>query len=137
MPERLEELEADRARLYQELSRVGDFRRGSIATNYRCCGKPNCACCRPEHPGHGPQFLLMTKVHGRSVANNIRPGPELKKIEREVAHHQRFREGIQKIVEVNEQICQMRPVEQENTRSDRITLKKKLSKSSKRRSDPK
>ena len=40
----LSELEAERDRLYAQLSRVGDFRRGSVSENWRRCGKPNCAC---------------------------------------------------------------------------------------------
>ncbi|MGH3246006.1 MAG: DUF6788 family protein, partial [Trebonia sp.] len=53
----LPELEAERDRLYAQLSTVGDFRRGSVSANYRKCGKPNCACAQPGHPGHGPRFL--------------------------------------------------------------------------------
>jgi hypothetical protein len=53
----LPELEAERDRLYAQLSEVGDFRRGSVSENWRRCGKPNCACARPVHPGHGPRFL--------------------------------------------------------------------------------
>jgi len=53
----LPELEAERDRLYAQLSMVGDFRRGSVTENYRRCGKPNCACAQPDHPGHGPRFL--------------------------------------------------------------------------------
>ncbi len=53
----LPELEAERDRLYARLSAVGDFRRGSVSQNYRKCGKPNCACAQPGHPGHGPRFL--------------------------------------------------------------------------------
>ncbi|MGH3519041.1 MAG: DUF6788 family protein [Haloechinothrix sp.] len=36
---------------------TGDFRRGSVIENYRRCGKPNCACAQPDHPGHGPRYL--------------------------------------------------------------------------------
>jgi hypothetical protein len=40
----LDDLEAQRERLYDQLAATGDFRRGSISENYRRCGKPNCAC---------------------------------------------------------------------------------------------
>ena len=53
----LPELEAERDRRYVQLSMVGDFRRGSVSENWRKCGKPNCACADPDHPGHGPRFL--------------------------------------------------------------------------------
>ena len=54
MEESLEMLEKRRAELYRKLAGIGDFRRGTISTNYRKCGKSNCACARPRHPGHGP-----------------------------------------------------------------------------------
>ena len=40
----LAELEAERERLYAQLSEVGDFRRGSVTENWRRCGKPTCWC---------------------------------------------------------------------------------------------
>jgi len=133
VPHDLDQLEAERARLYQELAQLGDLRRGSIAVNYRRCGKPTCACCRPEHPGHGPQYLLMTKVGGRSHAQSLRPGPGLEKVEREVANHQRFRVVVQQLIAINEQICDARPV---GARSERppSPLKKKLPRRSRRKS---
>jgi len=63
----LPELEAERDRLYAQLSVVGDFRRGSVSENYRKCGKPNCACAQPGHPGHGPRFLWTRSARGRGT----------------------------------------------------------------------
>ena len=60
----LPELEAERDLLYARLAATGDFRRGSVSENYRKCGKPNCACAQPGHPGHGPR-LLWTRSQGR------------------------------------------------------------------------
>ena len=56
----LAELEAERDRLYAQLSRVGDFRRGSVSENWRRCGKPNCACAAPDHPG--PRLVALEDV---------------------------------------------------------------------------
>ena len=105
----LEFLEAKRARLYQELARLGDLRRGSITVNFRRCGKPNCACVRANHRGHGPQYLLVTKLKGRSHARTLKPGPALEKLGSEIANHRRFRELVSEIVAVNEAICELRP----------------------------
>ena len=54
-------------RLYEQLAATGDFRRGSISENYRRCGKPNCACAQPDHPGHGPRYLWTRTVAGRGT----------------------------------------------------------------------
>jgi len=134
VPEDLEQLEAERRRLYGELSQIGDLRRGSIAVNYRRCGKPNCACRRATHPGHGPQYLLMTKVGGRSRAKNLRTGSELQKVRREVANQQRFRQLVQQIVEINERICEGRPVEALEESRERGRSKKKWRRPSSRKS---
>ena len=108
-PDELAELERRRAELYRQLGQVGDFRRGSLNEVWRKCGKRNCACAAPGHPGHGPQWNLTRKVEGRTRAVHLRPGPELEKARREVAAYERFRDLVGKVTEVSEAICQARP----------------------------
>src|SRR5579863_9040099 len=108
-PDGLPELERRRQELYQELSGVGDFRPGSLNEVRRKCGKPNCACAAPGHPGHGPQYNLTRRVDGRTRTRHLRPGPELDKARRETAEYQRFRDLVGQVTEVNEAICDARP----------------------------
>jgi len=105
----LPELEAERDRLYAQLSAVGDFRRGSVSENWRRCGKPNCACAAPDHPGHGPRFL-WTRSEGRRkrVGRQLAAG-EVEKVRREIARHAEFTAAVGQIIEVNEAICEARP----------------------------
>jgi hypothetical protein len=110
LPEDLARLELRRAELYEQLSRVGDFRRGSLNEVRRKCGRPNCACAQPGHPGHGPQYNLSRSAGGRTVTRHLRPGPELDKIRREVAEYERFRALVGQVTEVNEEICEARPL---------------------------
>jgi hypothetical protein len=110
MSSSLPELEQRRAELYGELADTGDFRRGSVSATYRRCGKANCACADPAHPGHGPRHLLTRSVEGKTEARQVAPGPELDKVNREVANYKRFLTRVEQIVEVNEAICQDRPV---------------------------
>ena len=107
--EELAELERRRAELYAELGQVGDFRRGSLNEVRRKCGKANCACAAPDHPGHGPQWNLTRTVGGKTRAVHLRPGPELDKARREVAEYERFKDLVGQVAEVNEAICQARP----------------------------
>jgi len=74
------------------------------------CGKPNCACAGPGHPGHGPQWNLTRKAEGRTRTVHLRPGPELEKARREVAEHEPFRDLVRQLTEVNAAICSARPV---------------------------
>lgn len=110
LPEDLAGLELRRAELYEQLSQVGDFRRGSLNEVRRKCGRPNCACAQPGHPGHGPQYNLSRSAGGRTVTRHLRPGPELDKIRREVAEYERFRALVGQVTEVNEEICEARPL---------------------------
>lgn len=107
----LPDLEQQRARLHAELADVGDFRRGSLTENYRRCGKPNCACAGPDHPGHGPRHLWTRSVAGGPTkGRQLSAGPEVDKVRRELAHYQAFVALSQRIVAVNEAICEARPV---------------------------
>ena len=105
----LPELEAERDRLYAQLSMVGDFRRGSVSENYRKCGKPNCVCAQPDHPGHGPRFLWTRAARGRGTVGRQLAAGEVERTRREVARHAEFAAICEQIAEVNEKICEARP----------------------------
>ena len=102
-------LEAERDRLYARLAAVGDFRRGSVTGNWRRCGKPNCACAAPDHPGHGPRFLWTRRARGRGTVGRQLAAGEVEKVRREVARHGEFAAICEQIAEVNEKICEARP----------------------------
>ena len=128
MAETMEALEARRTRLYEELAALGDFRRGTISVNYRRCGKANCACVQPGHPGHGPQYLWTATIGGESRARNLRLGPDLEKVGREVAAYRTFVRLCAELVAVNEQICDRRPAQVVEDATALAQLKKKLRK---------
>jgi hypothetical protein len=106
----LAELEAERDRLYARLSRVGDFRRGSVSENWRKCGKPGCACARPGNRGHGPRMLwTRSGDRGKTVGRQL-AAAEVEKVRAEIARHAEFTEISRQIVEVNERICEASPI---------------------------
>jgi hypothetical protein len=105
----LPELEAERDRLYAQLGDVGDFRRGSVSENWRRCGKPNCACAAPDHPGHGPRFLWTRSEGRRKRAGRQLTAGEVDKVRREIGRHAEFTATVKQIIEVNEAICEARP----------------------------
>jgi|SRR5450759_2990278 hypothetical protein len=106
----LPELEAERAELYARLAELGDFRRGSVSENYRRCGKANCVCARAGHPGHGPRMLWTRRgADGKTVGRQLTPG-EVDKVRRELAAYHAFAQLSDKIVAVNEAICEARAV---------------------------
>ena len=105
----LPELEAERDRLFEQLVALGDFRRGSVSENFRKCGKPNCACAAPDHPGHGPRFLWTRSAGRRKTVGRQLAAGEVEKVRREVARHAEFATAVEQIIEVNERICEARP----------------------------
>ena len=122
----LESLESRRTELYRRLEALGDFCRGTISVNYRKCGKSNCACAQEGHPGHGPQYLWNASVGGKTKARNLPLGPELEKVEKEVARYREFDRLCQELVEINDQICHLRPVPVMEDENQLEQLKKNL-----------
>ena len=126
MGETLESLEQKREQLYRQLTETGDFRRGTISVVYRKCGKRNCVCAGEGHPGHGPLHLWTTTIKGRSYAKSVKLGPEMQKYLDEIANRDRFLKLCEEIVEVNERICDLRPISQVKDEKELTELKKKL-----------
>jgi hypothetical protein len=104
----LADLEEQRARLFEQLAGLGDFRPGSVNATYRRCGKPNCACARPGHRGHGPRYLWTRSAGGRTRSRQLRDA-ELAKVRGEVANYREFLAVSEQIVAVSEAICEARP----------------------------
>ena len=132
MAKTLEELEGRRAAVLKQIEEIGDMRRGSIAERYRQCGKHPCCCEQADHPGHGPFYAFTRKEAGKTKTVQLRDGPRLAKLEREVEAYHHFQATCEKLVDVNEAICEARPVEAIEPAARR-GLKKKLPRSSKRR----
>ncbi len=122
----LSELESRRRELYEKLVELGDFRPGMISVNYRRCGKANCICAQAGHQGHGPQYLWNTTQNSHSRSQVIHLGPELQKVEGELANYQRFSELCGELIKVNEQICRLRPVLEIGDEQELARVKKTL-----------
>jgi hypothetical protein len=110
----LAQLEAERARLLQQFLTLGDFRPGTVAATPHRCGRPTCHCARPDDPGH-PQFRLLRKVKGKSVAESFPTPQACRKAAQEVAEFHRFQGWIAELTDLNERICRLRPSEPDPT----------------------
>lgn len=108
----LTDLESHRSRLLQQFLSLGDFRPGTVSATPRRCGKPTCHCARPDDAGH-PQFRLLRKVRGKSVAQSFATPTAFRKAAQEVAEYHRFQDLSAELTAVNEQICRLRSVEPE------------------------
>lgn len=108
----LVDLEERRAAIQSQMAQLGDMRSGSITSTGGRCGNPGCHCHRAGDPGHGPYYRLTRKVEGKTLTETF-PSPVcLAKAQREVAEYHRFRELGGQLLELNEQICPLRPVQE-------------------------
>ena len=130
MPDSLVDLEHRRAAVQLQIAQLGDMRSGSITHTAGRCGNPNCHCHQARDPGHGPYYRLTRKVNGKTVTETFSSPASLAKAQREVAECQRFRELGDQLVDVNERICELRPVEE----APASAQEKKRQKRSKRKS---
>ena len=119
MSDTLAGLEQQRTLLLNDIAALGDFRSGSITAIQGRCGKPTCHCHQPGQPAHGPNFRLTRKVDGKTISETFHTPAELRKAQREVQAFHRFRDLAQKLLEVNERICQVRPTGQEDLRAQK------------------
>jgi hypothetical protein len=130
MPDSLLDLESRRATIQSQIAQLGDMRSGSITETGGHCGNPNCHCRQANDPGHGPYYRLTRKVNGKTLTETFPSPASLSKAQREVAERRRFRDLSDQLLAVNEQICQLRPVEETSSSAQ----EKKRRKRSKRKS---
>jgi hypothetical protein len=110
VPHSLAELEAARSKLLQQFLTLGDLRPGTMSAIPRRCGRPTCHCARPDGAGH-PQFRLLRKVKGKSVAESFATPSAFRQAAQEVAEFHRLQNLTAELTAVNEQICRCRPAE--------------------------
>ncbi len=100
----LELLHIRRKDLLHQILGTGLFRPGTMAQQYRKCGKPNCHCAREGDPGHGPSWILTRKVHSKTVSKAI-PLSELQATKDQIATYHQFQDAMHELTETNVQIC--------------------------------
>jgi Family of unknown function (DUF6788) len=114
MSQSLAELEATRTKLLQQFLSLGDFRPGTVSAIPRRCGKPTCHCADGKGEGH-PQFRLLRKIKGKSVAESFATPAAFRKAAQEVGEYHRFQDLVGQLTTINEQICRWRSSESEET----------------------
>lgn len=129
LPQSLESLAQRRSHITEQVAALGDLRCGSITSTTGRCGKPNCHCHRPKDPGHGPNLRLTFKTQGKTVTESLPNPVAVRKAEREIEEFRKYQALHKEFVEVNAQICHLRPSEpdtlseQEKKRSKRSNKK--------------
>jgi hypothetical protein len=113
MSDSLPALETKRFEILRQISTLGDLRPGSICAVARRCGKPTCHCAKPGDLGHDPQLRLTRKVAGKTVAESFASSAAFHKAQTEIQEYQRLQKLCAELVDVNERICRLRPVQKQ------------------------
>jgi len=75
--------------------------------------KPTCHCAQPEDPGHGPNLRLTYKWHGKTVTQALPTPSAVRKAQQEIAEFRNYQQLSRELVEISEQVCRLRPIEEE------------------------
>jgi len=129
MPQSVADLEQKRAKLITEMSRLHDLRPGCITGIIRRCGKPTCHCAQPGDPGHGPTLRLTYKAEGKTISESLSTPSAVRKAEREIGEFRKYQQISRNFIEVNEEICRLRPVEDSLTSEEKKQPKRSARKS--------
>lgn len=132
MPESLTELEQQRAATLRQIFELGNFRPGSITETGGRCGNRGCHCHRPNDSGHGPHPRLTYKLNGKTVTESFASPAAQRKAEREIHAFRYWQRLSRSLVEINERICRLRPVEESWTSQEKKRPKRSSKKSSKK-----
>jgi hypothetical protein len=103
----LQALLLQRDQLKTELAAIGDMRPGSLVPRFRKCGKAPCHCTKKGDPGHGPSYSLTHPVAGKTVTRIIPAGDAVERTRAQLQEYHRFRQLVQGLVTVSEQICDL------------------------------
>ena len=124
MADSLLQLEKRRSEVVAQISALGDFRPGSISATSGRCGNPKCHCHQPDDPGHGPNLRLTYKFQGKTVTESFPSPAAQRKAEREIAAFRQYQELSRTLIETNEKICRLRPVEETLTAQEKKRWKR-------------
>jgi hypothetical protein len=89
------------------IAQIGDMRPGSLVARYRRCGKTSCHCAKKGARGHGPSYSLTHPVAGKTITHIIPAGLAVEVTQRQLNEYHRFRELVQQLIRVSEQICDL------------------------------
>lgn len=103
----LDTLLLQREQLRSEVARIADMRPGSLVPRFRKCGRPTCHCAKEGEKGHGPSYSLTHAVGGKTVTRIIPAGAAVDRTREQLQEYHRFRQLVQKLVVVSEQICDL------------------------------
>jgi hypothetical protein len=106
--ESIQALERKRTAVMEKIAALGDLRPGSLTTTQGKCGKADCCCKQPGHPGHGPHWRITYKADGKTRTESLHEPAAVQKAGREIGEFRRFQQLSREFVDLSTQICRSR-----------------------------
>jgi hypothetical protein len=100
----LNKLQIKKEKILQQISKLDDFRQGSLSPRYRKCGKPYCHCAKEDSKGHGPLWMVTRSVKGKTISKAI-PLEEVDTTFKQIDTFHRFQNLVHEYIETNIRIC--------------------------------
>ena len=94
-----------RDELLRQLGTLGDSRPGSLAENYRRCDRSASYCAGKNHRGHGPYWLLIWSLKGKTRSRSI-PAAQVAETKAPIAEYQHLRRLVAELIEFSDDLCQ-------------------------------
>ena len=103
----IDRLQAQKEKILQQISELGDFRQGSLSPRFRKCGKSYCHCAKEGSKGHGPLWMTTRSVKGKTTSKAI-PKEKVDATFKQIDTFHQFRNLVREYVETNIKICDTR-----------------------------
>ena len=132
----LRALEQRRARILASIGAIGELRPGTVSEIYTKCGRPSCHCQQEGDRGHGPYFRLVCSSSGKQITRSL-SARHAAVLRTEVAECQRLRRLTAELIEVSEQLSDLRLQRAGPAAAQRPSKKKLARRSSSPPSKPK
>jgi hypothetical protein len=122
MNRRESSLEAQIAKLKQEIARLGDLRPGKLSQQYNVCGKADCRCKADPPQKHGPYYQLSFTRNGKSSSQFVRQ-EDLGVVRQQLRNYQRLRDLIDRWITLGMELSRLK-LQQPSDRSRSVSPKR-------------
>jgi hypothetical protein len=96
----IEEIEAERERVLDEMRQIRSLRRGSVNEQYFTKRRPG----RAQPVKQGPYYVFTRSEGGKTKSYRLKKGEEVEQARQDVAAHKRFKELVRRYEELTERL---------------------------------
>jgi hypothetical protein len=107
MERRIRTIEAQIAKVKQQLAELGELRPGTLSRQYTVCGSAGCRCKANPPRRHGPYYHLSYTRHGKGGTRLIRK-EDLGPIRTAVANYARLKQLIDRWIDLSTELSDLK-----------------------------